>query len=172
MTKKALLVIDIQNDYFPEGNFPLWNTDKTLSNIKQLISKANIQHIPVFLIQHISSAPKGMAPFFERNSDGANIHSEIMAITPDAELIQKQHADSFHHTNLEKTLNKYSIDELLICGMMTQNCITHTAISKEAEKYKVSIIKDCCTTTDSMIHNIALNAVSNRVPLVTLDEVF
>lgn len=172
MTKKALLVIDIQNDYFPEGNFPLWNTDKTLNNIKQLIAKANIQHIPVFLIQHISSAPKGMAPFFERDSDGANIHSEIRAITPDAELIQKQYADSFHHTNLEETLNKYSIDELLICGMMTQNCITHTAISKEAEKYKVSIIKDCCTTTDSMIHNIALNAVSNRVPLVTLNDVF
>jgi len=172
MNRKALLVIDIQNDYFPEGNFPLWNTDETLNNIKKLMIKANAQHIPILLIQHVSSAPKGMAPFFEKDSNGTNIHSEIMAITPNDKLIQKQYADSFYKTNLEKTLEKYSINELFICGMMTQNCVTHTAISKEAGKYKVSIIKDCCTTTDKMIHNIALNAISIRVPLVTLKEVF
>lgn len=171
MGKKALLVIDIQNDYFPDGKFPLWNTDKTLSNIKQLITKANAQHVPVFLIQHISSAPQGMAPFFEEGSDGMRIHSEIMSICPDAEIICKQHADGFHQTNLEKSLGKLDVDELLICGMMTQNCVTHTAISKKAEKYKVSIIGDCCTATDRMIHNMALNAVSIRVPLLAFSEV-
>ncbi|MFT5675635.1 MAG: hypothetical protein ACI808_001566, partial [Paraglaciecola sp.] len=40
-----------------------------------------------------------------------------------------------------------------------------------AQKYKVSIVMDCCTTVDKMIHNIALNAVSTRVPLVTTDQV-
>ncbi len=171
MNNTALLVIDIQNDYFPKGKFPLWNTDRTLINIKELITKANQQHVPVFLIQHISSASKGMAPFFEKGSEGANIHPEIMAICPNAEVIQKQHADSFYQTHLENSLKKFNIDELLICGMMTQNCVTHTAISKKAEKYKVSIIEDCCTATDAMIHNIALNAVSPRVPLVTFTEV-
>ena len=60
--------------------------------------------------------------------------------------------------------------ELLVCGMMTQNCVTHTAISKSAEKYKVSILSDCCTTVNEMIHNIALHAVSTRVQLVASDE--
>ena len=55
--------------------------------------------------------------------------------------------------------------------MMTQNCVTHTAISKAAEKYKVSILMDCCTTVDEMVHNIALNAISTRVPLVKIDQV-
>jgi len=171
MNKTALLVIDIQNDYFPEGKFPLWKADKILKNIKELIAKANQKHVPVFLIQHLSSAPKGMAPFFEKGSEGANIHPELMAICPYAEVIQKQHADSFYQTHLEKLLEKFDIDELLICGMMTQNCVTHTAISKKAEKYNVSIVEDCCTTTDTMIHKIALNAASPRVPLVTLSEV-
>jgi nicotinamidase-related amidase len=54
--------------------------------------------------------------------------------------------------------------------MMTQNCVTHTAISKAAEKYDVSILMDCCTTVDEMIHNIALHAVSTRVPLVTAEQ--
>ncbi len=171
MNKTALLVIDVQNDYFPNGKLPLWNTNNTLIKIKKSINKANQQHVPVFLIQHLSSAPKGMAPFFEKGSEGANIHPEILAICPNAEVIQKQHADSFYQTHLEKSLEQFDIDKLLICGMMTQNCVTHTAISKKAEKYKVSIIEDCCTTTDAMIHKIALNAASPRVPLVALSEV-
>ncbi|MGV3000697.1 cysteine hydrolase family protein [Vibrio sp.] len=171
MNKIALLIIDVQNDYFSGGKFPLWNTDKTLINIKEIIVKANRKHVPVFLIQHLSSAPKGMAPFFEKGSEGANIHPEIVAICPNAEIIYKQHADSFYQTHLEESLKKFDIKELLICGMMTQNCVTHTAISKKAEKYKVSIIEDCCTTTDAMIHKIALNAASPRIPLVTFTEV-
>ena len=71
---------------------------------------------------------------------------------------------------MSTVLSELAIDELLICGMMTQNCVTHTAMSKQAEKYKVSIIQDCCTTTDQMIHNIALNAVGVRIPLVNLAE--
>ncbi|MGX9416152.1 cysteine hydrolase family protein [Vibrio sp. WJH972] len=170
MSKKALLVIDVQNDYFCGGKFPLWNTEKILCNIKQLISHANAEHVPVILVQHISPTQKKMASFFEEGSDGANIHPEVLSICLKAEVVIKTHADSFYQTNLERTLNKLEIDELLICGMMTQNCVTHTAISKVAEKYKVSIIEDCCTTTDKMIHNMALNAVSTRVPLLALSE--
>ncbi len=69
-------------------------------------------------------------------------------------------------TNLEETLSELGVDELLVCGMMTQNCVTHTAISKSAEKYKVCILPDCCTTVNEMLHNIALHAVSTRVPLM------
>jgi nicotinamidase-related amidase len=78
----------------------------------------------------------------------------------------KEFADSFVKTNLEEILTGLGADELLVCGMMTQNCVTHTAISKSAEKYKVSILPDCCTTVDEMLHNIALHAVSTRVSLV------
>lgn len=59
MSNSALLVIDIQNDYFPNGRFPLWNTDATLDNIKQLMARAKAQDIPIFLVQHVSSALKG-----------------------------------------------------------------------------------------------------------------
>jgi nicotinamidase-related amidase len=58
------------------------------------------------------------------------------------------------------------VEELLICGMMTQNCVTHTAISKSAEKYRVAILTDCCTTVNEMLQLIALHAVSTRVRLV------
>ncbi len=78
----------------------------------------------------------------------------------------KEHADSFFETRLEETLSRLGVTELLVCGMVTQNCVTHTAISKSAEKYKVCILPDCCTTVNEMLHEVALRAVSTRVPLV------
>ncbi len=171
MSNKALLVIDVQNDYFPSGKYPLCNTTQTLNNIMTLINTAKSKHIPVILIQHVSVAPKGSAAFFEQNSEGVGIHPQIIAIVPDAPIVEKHHADSFIGTTLEETLRQYGVNELLLCGMMTQNCVTHTAISQSAEKYKVSIIKDCCTSVDPIIHNVALNAVVMHVPIIALDEV-
>ncbi len=170
MTQKALLVIDLQNDYFPEGKFPLWNTESTLDNVKRAITKANEQNIPVIHIQHIADPDMGIAPFFNEGSDGANIHPEVLALAPNSEIVVKQFADSFEGTRLEEVLASKNVTELLVCGMMTQNCVTHTAISKSADKYDVSILMDSCTTVDEMIHNIALHAVSTRVPLVTIED--
>ncbi|HHF3217790.1 cysteine hydrolase family protein [Vibrio alginolyticus] len=170
MTQKALLVIDLQNDYFPEGKFPLWNTESTLDNVKRAITKANEQDIPVIHIQHIADPAMGIAPFFNEGSDGANIHPEVLALAPNSEIVVKHFADSFEGTRLEEVLARKNVTELLVCGMMTQNCVTHTAISKSADKYDVSILMDSCTTVDEMIHNIALHAVSTRVPLVTIED--
>jgi len=164
---KALLVIDLQNDYFPGGQFPLWNTDVTLQSIERAIEKAKAQSIPVIVIQHIADSSLGIAPFFNQGTTGAEVHPRILAAAPNAPVVVKQFADSFVKTTLEETLTKLGATELLVCGMMTQNCVTHTAISKSAEKYKVSILVDCCTTVNEMLHQIALHAVSTRVPLVT-----
>ena len=164
---KALLVIDLQNDYFPGGQFPLWNTDVTLQSIERAIEKAKAQSIPVIVIQHIADSSLGIAPFFNQGTTGAEVHPRILAAAPNAPVVVKQFADSFVKTTLEETLTKLGATELLVCGMMTQNCVTHTAISRSAEKYKVSILVDCCTTVNEMLHQIALHAVSTRVPLVT-----
>jgi len=169
---RALLVIDAQNDYFPGGEFPLWNTDATLSNIEAAIARAKSGGVPVIVIQHIADASMGIAPFFNEGTVGAEVHPRIREAAPDAPVIVKAFADSFVSTTLEPTLSELGVTALLVCGMMTQNCVTHTAISKSAEKYEVSILADCCTTVDEMIHNIALHAVSTRVPLVPFREAF
>ncbi len=167
---KALLVIDLQNDYFPGGAFPLWNTDVVLKNIEHAIEKANSLGVPVIHIQHIANSKQGIAPFFNEGTPGADIHPQILAAAPKAPIVIKEFADSFEKTTLEETLSKLGVTELLVCGMMTQNCVTHTAISKAAEKYKVTILPDCCTTVSEILHLIALHAVSTRVKLVSSSE--
>ena len=165
MPKQALVVIDLQNDYFPDGKFPLWNTDATLANSEAAIAKARARNLPVILIQHVADGTKGIAPFFNGGTTGVDIHPRILAAAPDGIIVTKAFADSFHNTTLEDTLARLGVGELLICGMMTQNCVTHTAISKAAEKYSVNILADCCTSVSQMIHLIALNALSTRVVL-------
>lgn len=161
---KALLVIDIQNDYFPGGKFPLWNPDGTLEAVETAIAAARQAGIPVILVQHVAAKGR-LSPFFNEGTEGVAIHPRILAAAPDAPVVVKQFADSFVNTTLEETLSKLGVTELLVCGMMTQNCVTHTAISKSAEKYKVTILPDCCTTVSEILHLIALNGVSTRLAL-------
>src|SRR5271165_4931672 len=81
---KALIVIDLQNDYFPGGKFPLWNTEAVLHNIERAIGKATAQGIPVIHIQHIADSKMGIAPFFNDGTTGAEIHPRILAAAPSA----------------------------------------------------------------------------------------
>jgi nicotinamidase-related amidase len=163
--RRTLVVIDLQNDYFPGGSFPLWNTEATLAQIERAIEKAHAAKIPVVIVQHIADSGHGIAPFFNKDTIGADVHPRIRAAAPDAPVVIKTFADSFVATTLEATLQQLGTQELLVCGMMTQNCVTHTAISKSAEKYQVRILPDCCTTVSEMLHQIALHAVSTRIEL-------
>lgn len=166
---RALIVIDIQNDYFPSGNYPQWHTDIVLSSTLNAINVAKENKIPVILVQHIA---QGSSPFFSAGSEGALLHTDILAAATDAPVIIKQHADSFLNTNLQSELSKRQISELIICGMMTQNCVTHTALSEVASTYKVTVVSDCCTSVDGMVHAIALRALSDRVSVVSTEEAF
>lgn len=167
---KTLLVIDLQNDYFPGGKFPLWNAEGTLLSIENAIGQARLSKVPVVLIQHIADETRGIAPFFNKGTEGAKLHPRILAAAPEAAVIVKRHADGFVGTPLGETLDRLGTTDLLVCGMMTQNCVTHTAISKSAEKYRVVVLSDCCATVDEMIHKIALNALSTRVALAPWRE--
>jgi nicotinamidase-related amidase len=112
-----------------------------------------------------------MAPFFNEGTPGADIHPHILSAAPKAPIIAKEFADSFEKTNLEEMLTKLGVTDLLVSGMMTQNCVTHTAISKAAEKYNITILPDCCTTVSEILHLIALHALLTRVKLVPSSEV-
>ncbi len=167
---KALLLIDLQNDYFPDGAYPLWNTEATLEKVESAIQRAKDSGVHVIHIQHVADPAASLSPFFNKDTPGAEIHERVVAAAPDAPVVIKAYADSFVDTTLEEELSKAGVTELLVCGMMTQNCVTHTAISKSAEKYDVTILPDCCTTVDEMLHNIALHAVSTRVKLAPSTE--
>ena len=163
---KALIVIDVQNDYFPGGKLPLWNADETLSHIVNAIADAGKRGIPVILVKHAADQAKG-AGFFIPGTTGADIHPDILKAAPDAPVIIKHRADAFNGTNLNAVLDKSGIEKILICGMQTQNCVGLTAISKNARRYKSAILPDCCTSETKTVHAIALSGFGDIVPVVS-----
>lgn len=172
MSKPALIVIDLQNDYFPGGAFPLADTDATLLTIERAIANARAKGVPVVHVQHVADPQQGLAPFFNANTPGVEIHPKIREAAPDAPVVVKHFADSFERTNLHETLQQLGGDELILCGMMTQNCVTHTALSRQTDCYKkVTVLTDACTTVSDMLHAIALHALSTRVNLAPAAQV-
>lgn len=172
MSQPALIVIDLQNDYFPGGAFELWNADATLAVVERAIGRAQAKGIPVIHVQHVADAARGNAPFFNAGTVGVETHARIQDAAPDAPVIVKQFADAFERTTLHDTLQRLGVDELILCGMMTQNCVTHTALSRRADDYKkVTVLSDACTTVSQMIHAIALNALATRVTLAPAEAV-
>ncbi len=144
---KALLVIDIQNDYFPGGKYPQWNTDHVLDNIVSAINKAHDHEIPVFLIQHIADPSLGLAPFFNADTEGAALHPHLLEVAANAPVITKHYADAFVDTSLQTELSAYpTIKELLICGMMTQNCVTLYGSVQDGRAI-------CRFSTDRLLYN-------------------
>lgn len=166
----ALIVIDVQNDYFANGAYPQWQVDEALAQTLLCVEKAKQQSIPVILVQHLADNSQGDAPFFNPGTLGVEIHPALLKAAPDAPIITKHFADSFDNTPLADILRKRHITDVLLCGIMTQNCVTHTAISKSAEAYAVSVIADACAAPSQMVHFIALSALSRRVTLINSTE--
>ncbi|MFO1253110.1 MAG: isochorismatase family protein [Inhella sp.] len=171
MNAPALIVIDVQNDYFPGGAFALAQTEAALQATLQAIAAAQRARIPVVLVQHVADASRGIAPFFNAGSEGVEIHPQIRAAAPEAPVVVKHFADSFERTTLHDTLSRLGCRELVLCGMMSQNCVTHTALSRRADDYAaVTVLGDACTTVSEMLHAIALNALSTRVRIQSVAE--
>lgn len=168
MSQPALVVIDVQNDYFEGGAFPLWNPEPTLAATEKAIHAARAKAMPIVFVQHVAS---GASPFFRPETEGVKLHERVRAAVGDAPVVVKQHADAFEGTSLHQTLQGLGADELIVCGMMTQNCVTHTAISRRADDYrKVTVLTDASTTVSEMLHLIALAGLAPRVALATVDE--
>ena len=149
MTKQALIVIDIQNDYFSGGKYPLYQPDTTTVKNLEVMAIANQKNIPIIHIQHLVSPELGKGLFFYDESEGAEIHKDVMAAAPTSPVVVKRHADCFEKTNLEELLQGMGVEEILLTGMMTHNCVTHTALSPAAAKYNPKVIEECCCTAVS-----------------------
>ena len=173
MAKQALIVIDIQNDYFTGGKYPLFEPEVTVGKNLKAISAAKEKNVPIIHIQHLVSPDLGEGLFFYDGTEGAEIHKDIMAAAPTSPVITKRHADCFEKTNLEHLLQELGVEEILLTGMMTHNCVTHTALSPAATKYSPKVIEECVCTIDPITHALAVDSMRVRgVKMLSIEEAF
>jgi nicotinamidase-related amidase len=140
---QALLIIDVQNDYFSGGKCELHNPLAALENIEKLLNHFRELKKPIIHVQHINI--KTGATFFIPNTEGVLIHKNLSPQNNET-LIIKHAPNSFYETDLLKTLNEKLISELVICGMMTHMCIDTTTRSCKDFCFNVTLIDDACAT--------------------------
>lgn len=143
--KTALLVIDIQNDYFPGGKYPLVNPEAAAKNaytLLQCFREHGGHHVH---IQHISLKPD--AAFFIKGDSGSDIHDSVAHFEGEP-IVYKHYPNSFRETNLLEMLKGWGIERVIITGMMTHMCVDATARAAADFGFQVWIAEDACATRD------------------------
>lgn len=142
---KALLLIDIQNDYFPGGRMELVGSEAAGRQSGRLLDVFRKKGLPVFHIQHISTRKN--ATFFLPQTDGVNIHNSVVPIAGEP-VIQKNYPNSFRETKLLGMLRKAGITHLVIAGMMTQMCVDTTVRAATDLGFTCRLAHDACAARD------------------------
>ena len=162
--KRALLVIDVQNEYFT-GKLPVTYPSGNLDNILKVMNIASAQGIPVIVIRH--TQPKEDTPIFKKGSPEWELHPDV-AKQPYSLLIEKNLPGSFTGTELEAWLRENDIDTVVISGYMTQMCCDTTARQASHLGFSVEFLSDATGTlafknnagaaTDEELHRAILVA--------------
>lgn len=137
--RRALLVIDVQNEYF-SGQLPIVHPPvaQSLPNIGRAMDAARDHGVPVLVVQH--GTPAG-APVFAAGSPGWQLHPEI-ARRPRDHAFEKTLASAFAGTGLGDWLAAREIDTLTIVGYMTHNCDASTIYEAAHRGLKVEFLHD------------------------------
>lgn len=142
---RGLLIIDIQNDYFPGGAMPLVGPEDAASAAAGLLERFRRDGEPVVHVRHIWDAPD--ATFMRPGTPGVEIHSSVSPGAGET-LISKAYPNSFRETALDETLKAMGIDELVVTGMMTSMCVDASVRAAVDLGYEVTVVGDACAAPD------------------------
>lgn len=141
--RTALILVDIQNDYFAGGRMELVGMNAAAKNAGRLLAFFRDNRQPTFHIQHLS-AREG-ATFFLPGTQGAEIHDSVKPVL-DERIIQKHYPNSFRETTLLNELYNANVDKVVICGAMSHMCIDATTRAAADLGFQCTLIHDSCAT--------------------------
>ena len=153
--KTALLIIDIQNDYFPEGKMELVGSVEAAAAAARVLAAFRRQAWSVFHVQHIAAQPN--PSFFQPGTAGADIHASVAPL-PGEPVIIKHFPSSFRNTDLLEQLRSAGVDTLLICGMMSHMCVDTTVRSAFDLGFSCIVAHDACATRELVFNGVTVPA--------------
>jgi nicotinamidase-related amidase len=143
MPDTALLLIDIQNDYFPGGAMQLEGSEAAGAKAGAATRHFREKNLPVIHVRHLSVRPG--SSFFLPGTRGAEIHGSVQPVAGEP-VIEKNFPNSFRSTGLKDLLEKQSIKNLVVAGMMTHMCVDASVRHAADLGYKVMLLGDACAT--------------------------
>ena len=137
----GLIIIDIQNDYFPGGKMELHGSEQAGQVAGRLLSYFRENKLPLVHIQHIAIRPG--ATFFVPNSKGAEIHQSVKPARHE-KVIQKNYPNSFRETKLLAYLQEENLQQIVVVGMMTHMCVDATVRAATDYGFECLVAHDAC----------------------------
>ena len=173
--KTAILVIDPQNDFLHnEGQYAQAGVDishmqKSIGPIKDLVGAARERNVPVIWTRHgfrdIRDAGVFMSlrPFLaegglRHGTWGYEVLEELGALPGDW-YVEKQRLSAFFNTNLELILKSLAVETLLICGVLTNQCVAATSKDASFRDFKPIVVAEATGTTLPHLHLPALEMI-------------
>ena len=176
--KTALLLIDIQKDYFPGGRMELVGSLEAARKAYELLQCFREHDQPHIHLQHVSLKPD--ATFFISGTDGTDIHDAVAHFEGEP-LVIKHYPNSFRETNLLDLLRGWDVERLIVTGMMTHMCVDATARAAADLGFQVIVVEDACATRDlkygdttipaEHVHKAFLAALKSYGQVMTAEQV-
>jgi len=151
----CLILVDLQNDYFPGGNMELVGMEDAAAKAQALLNEFRKSKSPIIHIQHISARPG--ATFFLPETEGARIN-HLVNPEENETVIVKSFPNSFRSTSLLKMLEKDKISDLVICGAMSHMCIDATTRAAFDLGFSCIVAEDACATKDLIFKGKTIKA--------------
>ncbi|KQN07087.1 Isochorismatase [Sphingobium sp. Leaf26] len=155
MAKRALIVIDLQNEYDADGKLPLENLDQAVANAKRILTATRKKQGLVVHIRHEALGAQD-APF-ALGTRGAEIIAAVAPVEGETTLT-KYYPNSFRDTGLQALLDEAGVEEVVIVGAMSHMCIDATARAAFDFGYVVTVVGDACATRTLSIDDVEVPA--------------
>jgi nicotinamidase-related amidase len=153
--KSALILIDIQNDYFPGGAMELAGMNQAAGRAQALLAAFRKARWPIFHVQHLALGPG--AAFFRPDTAGAEIHESVRPLPGEA-VVRKHYPNAFRDTGLLEVLQAAGVDEVIIAGAMSHMCIDASTRAAFDFGFKCTVIHDACATRDLVFEGRSIPA--------------
>ena len=194
--KTAILVVDVQNDYYtPKGAVSAGHDrsllDSTVEPQVRLISESRTLGMLIVFIQstvlpgHQNESPARLHQKFRNLSMydipsmdwviegtwGHDVIDQLKQVAPDAVRVNKGRNNGFANTNLDMVLRSNGIDTVVCTGMATDGCVAATARGAEEHGYRCLIARDCVGSLKPDLHKCALKVLGARMEVLESSEI-
>ena len=194
--KAAILVVDVQNDYYtPRGAVSAGHDrrllDSTVGPQVRLLEEAKEAGVLVVFIHatvmpgHVDESParlhrkvRSLSTYAIPDLDwvmegtwGHQVIDELKQVAPDATQVFKSRNNGFVNTNLDLVLRSNGIDTVVFTGMATDGCVAATARGAEEHGYQCLVARDCVGSLKPDLHEYALKVLASRMEVLDSEEI-
>lgn len=167
MADTALLVIDLQNDYFPAGRYPLAGIEAAAAQAASLVAAARGKGVPVIHVRHEMKGAE--APFFAAGTPGAQINPLVAPREGEA-VIVKENVNAFLGTGLDALLKEKGVSGLVVAGAMSHMCVDAATRAALDLGYAVTLAHDATATRDLAFDGKEVPAAQVQVTMMAALE--